>query len=148
MIKISHLTKSFENKIAVNQIDLEVSNELFIFLGPNGAGKTTTIKMMTGLLKPDEGEVTLNGIDIARQPLAAKAQFGYVPEQPNLYEKLTPREFIDFIIRVYKAPYKPAMRRMQQLFDIFEIADRADDLIEEFSSGMHKKRCPPTESSV
>lgn len=139
MISLSGLTKSYDNIRAVDGLDLEVGNELFIFLGPNGAGKTTSIKMMTGLLKPDAGSVRLNNIDLQKNPLEAKRQFGFVPEQPNLYDKLTPREFIEFIINVYKIPYENGRQRMQQLFEIFEIDERADDLIEDLSNGMQKK---------
>jgi len=139
LISLSGLTKSYDNIRAVDGLDLEVRNELFIFLGPNGAGKTTSIKMMTGLLKPDAGSVRLNNIDLQKNPLEAKRQFGFVPEQPNLYDKLTPREFIEFIINVYKIPYENGRQRMQQLFEIFEIDERADDLIEDLSNGMQKK---------
>lgn len=139
LISLSGLKKSYDNLLAVDGLDLEIGNELFIFLGPNGAGKTTTIKMMTGLLKPDAGSVKLNDIDLQYHPLEAKKQFGYVPEQPHLYEKLTPNEFISFIINVYNVPADAGERRRQQLFEIFEIAERANDLIEELSNGMQKK---------
>ncbi|MBN1481524.1 ABC transporter ATP-binding protein [candidate division KSB1 bacterium] len=139
MISVVNLTKSFDKRLAVDHVDLEVANELFIFLGPNGAGKTTTIKMITGLLRPDEGEVVLGGIHLLQKPVEAKRQFGYAPEQPNLYEKLTATEFIDFIMSVYNTPYESGRVRMQQLFEIFEIADRANDLIEDLSHGMKKK---------
>jgi ABC-2 type transport system ATP-binding protein len=138
MIKISGLTKSFDNLVAVDHLDLEVGNELLIFLGPNGAGKTTTIKMATGLLTPDEGYVHLNGVSMRDEPLEAKRQFGYVPEQPNLYEKLTPHEFIHFILDIYRVP-EAGKGRAQQLFDIFELSERQHDLIEDLSSGMKKK---------
>ncbi len=139
LISLSGLKKSYDNVLAVDGLDLNVSNELFIFLGPNGAGKTTTIKMMTGLLKPDAGSVVLNGIDLHKNPLAAKRQFGYAPEQPNLYDKLTPNEFIDFIINVYNMDAAIGEQRKRQLFEIFEIVDKANELIEELSNGMKKK---------
>lgn len=139
LISAVNLTKSFDDILAVDHLDLEIAGELFIFLGPNGAGKTTTIKMMTGLLRPDAGAVLLNGINLQQNPIEAKRQFGYAPEQANLYEKLTPAEFIDFIMHVYKTPQKSGRVRMQQLFEIFEIADRANDLIEDLSHGMKKK---------
>ncbi len=139
MISLTGLKKSYDNLLAVDGLDLFVGNELFIFLGPNGAGKTTTIKMMTGLLKPDAGTVVLNGINVHDNPIEAKKQFGYVPEQPNLYDKLTPAEFIDFIVQVYQMPPDVAQQRKQQLFEILEINERADDLIEDLSNGMKKK---------
>jgi len=140
MITASQLTKQFGDDLpAVDHVDLQVNSELFVFLGPNGAGKTTTIKMLTGLLRPTAGRVSINGIDLHERPLEAKRQFGYVPEQPNLYEKLTPAEFIDLIINIYKAPYEDSLRRMNQLFEIFEIKERAGNLIEDLSNGMKKK---------
>ncbi len=139
MISATKLTKSFGSLLAVDHVDLQVNSELFVFLGPNGAGKTTTIKMLTGLLRPDFGGVKINGVDLSADPVLAKRQFGYAPEQPTLYEKLTAREFVDFVINIYSAPYKKSLDRMEQLFDIFEINERADDIIEDFSNGMKKK---------
>ena len=139
MLNISNLTKSFGDIKAVDDLTLNVGNELFVFLGPNGAGKTTSIKMMTGLLTPDSGTVTLNDISLQESPLQAKRLFGYVPEQPALYEKPTIVEFLDFLMTVYKVPYETGRPRMLQLFDIFEITERANDLIEDLSGGMKKK---------
>lgn len=139
MIKTENLTKYYGENLAVDNLTLNIDNELFIFLGPNGAGKTTTIKMMTGLLSPDRGVVQINGVDLIKEPLAAKRHFGYVSEQPNLYEKLTPAEFIGFIIQIYKVPAQLGKNRMEQLFEIFEISERANDLIEDISNGMKKK---------
>ena len=139
MISIWGLVKSYGRTLAVDHLDMEVGAELFVFLGPNGAGKTTTIKLMTGLLTPDAGSVTLNGFDIQKAPLDAKRQFGYAPEMPSLYEKLTPREFTEFILSVYHTPLAAGRERLQQLFDIFELTDQRDVLIEELSHGMKKK---------
>lgn len=139
MLHVEHLRKSFGDRIAVQDLSLQIENELFIFLGPNGAGKTTSIKLMTGLLQPDQGFVRIDGIDLAKNPLAAKHRFGLVQEEPVLYEKLTPREFVRFMARLYQVPDADAMRRTEQLFELFEIADRADELIEEFSHGMKQK---------
>jgi ABC-2 type transport system ATP-binding protein len=138
-IAICGLTKSYGQTTAVDHLDMEIGGELFVFLGPNGAGKTTTIKLMTGLLTPDAGSIQLNGFDVQNDPIQAKRQFGYSPETPNLYEKLTPHEFIEFILTVYKVPLVAGKSRMEQLFDIFELTERADDLIEELSNGMKKK---------
>ncbi len=139
MIAAEKLTKSFGDILAVDHVNLRVDGELFVFLGPNGAGKTTTIKMLTGLLRPTSGRATVNGIDFLKHPIEARRQFGYVPEQPNLYAKLTPTEFIDLVINIYKAPYQAGLRRMKQLFEIFEIEGRANDFIEDLSNGMKKK---------
>ncbi|MDZ7725137.1 MAG: ABC transporter ATP-binding protein [candidate division KSB1 bacterium] len=139
MIKLENVSKTFENVRAVVSLNLWINRELFVFLGPNGAGKTTTIKMMTGLLRPDAGRIEINGIDIVREPLRAKQQFGFVPENPVLYEKLTPHEFLEFIIKAYGVPMDRGLERMNRLLDIFELTDFRDELIENLSGGMKKK---------
>jgi len=139
MLQVEQLHKAFGDRIAVEELSLQIENELFVFLGPNGAGKTTTIKMMTGLLHPDRGRVLIDGIDLAADPIGAKRLFGLVQESPVLYEKLSAREFVHFMARLYQVPEEDAVRRAGQLFDIFEISDRADELIEEFSHGMKQK---------
>jgi len=139
MIKVNNLVKYFADRSAVQQVSLDIGAELFVFLGPNGAGKTTTIKMMTGLLKPDAGSVELKGINLHQYPLAAKQLFGLVPEEPALYEKLTAAEFVGFMAQLYKVNKTDAEKRMAQLFEIFEITDRRNDLLEDFSHGMKQK---------
>ncbi|RPH99168.1 MAG: ABC transporter ATP-binding protein [Calditrichaeota bacterium] len=139
MITINNISKSYNSKVAVDQLNLQINPELFVFLGPNGAGKTTTIKLLTGLLRPDAGHIQLNGHDIQIEPLAAKRQFGYAPETPALYEKLTPFEFVRLILAIYQIPTAIGVTRMEQLFDIFELNDHQNSLIEELSNGMKKK---------
>lgn len=139
MIKISNLTKKYDDLIAVDHLNLNIENELFVFLGPNGAGKTTTIRMMTGLLRPSEGSVSLGGYDIQNQSIAAKQKFGLIPDTPNLYEKLTAREFVQFIGNLYEVDRNDIEKRMNRLFELFELNDRADDLIQSFSHGMKQK---------
>jgi len=139
LITINNISKSYNSKVAVDQLNLQINPELFVFLGPNGAGKTTTIKLLTGLLRPDAGHIQLNGHDIQIEPLAAKRQFGYAPETPALYEKLTPFEFVRLILAIYQIPTAIGVTRMEQLFDIFELNDHQNSLIEELSNGMKKK---------
>jgi len=139
MISARQLSKTYSGRAAVRGLTLDVSGELYGFLGPNGAGKTTTIKMMTGLLTPTAGSVSLNGIDLRRDPVAAKSQFSLVPEQPALYEKLTATEFVDFYASAHRIPHRDAGRRTAQLFEIFEIRGIADDLIESYSQGTKQK---------
>lgn len=133
------LVKTFDSLVAVNHLNLTVENELFVFLGPNGAGKTTTIKMMTGLLIPTSGTVLLSGHDIQKNPLAAKKLIGFVPEEPFLYPKLSAREYVQFIARVYQVDPVVSERRRKNLFELFDIGDRSDDLIQNFSHGMRRK---------
>src|SRR4051812_6704978 len=102
MIELEHVTRSYGRKLAVDGIDLVVKpGELFAFLGPNGAGKTTTIKLLVGLLRPSSGSVRLGGRDMVTKSRRACRLLGYVPAEPYLYDKLTGREFLQFIGGMY-----------------------------------------------
>jgi ABC-2 type transport system ATP-binding protein len=107
MIDIKGLSKSYNKGSvkAVDDLNLEVrSGEIFGFLGPNGAGKTTTIKMIVGLLNPDAGQIMLDGKDIQKQPIEAKMTIGYVPDNPDMFERLTGLEYLNFMADVYMVP--------------------------------------------
>lgn len=112
---------------------------MFCFLGPNGAGKTTTIKMLMGTLVPTAGRAYLSGIDVYKEPVKAKALIGYVPDEPNLYDKLTAMEFLVFIADIYGLDKAKARKKSVQLLESFELADRAHELIGGFSHGMKQK---------
>src|ERR687895_1362820 len=102
MIELRGLTKRYGTFTAVNAIDLTVPRgELFGFLGPNGAGKTTTLRMIAGILEPTAGSVRIAGIDLAREPIAAKAKLGFIPDRPFIYEKLSGIEFLRFVAGLY-----------------------------------------------
>ncbi|HUS17770.1 MAG TPA: ABC transporter ATP-binding protein [Chloroflexia bacterium] len=134
------LRKVYGTHEAVKQLDLTVqAGEIVGFLGPNGAGKTTTIKMLTGLLKPTAGRAFILGHDIQREPVAAKAAFGYVPDTPNLYGKLNGWEFLRFMSRLYRVPPVQAERRAAELLRLFDLLPAASDLIEGYSHGMQQK---------
>ena len=139
MIQATNLTKKYDGLLAVDNLNLQVNNELFVFLGPNGAGKTTTIKMMTGLLKPTSGTITIEGYDLLQQPVEAKRMFGLVPDTPVLYDKLSLREFLEFIGNLYEVDRDAFNRRFDQLIDLFDLDDRVNDLIQNFSHGMKQK---------
>lgn len=139
MIVAEELSKRYGATVAVDGLSLKVGGELFVFLGPNGAGKTTTIKMMTGLLRPDHGWVTVNGFDIATQPLEAKRCIGLVPERPYVYPKLTGREFLFFMATLYKVPRETALRRFDNLVELFDLRSHIDRLIETYSHGLKQK---------
>lgn len=139
-IHLRGLTKRYGNFTAVHPLDLTVRRgELFGFLGPNGSGKTTTIKMMTGLLEPTAGTAEIFGFDVWQQPLAAKARFAYVPDEPTLFPKLTGWEFLRFIGSVFRMPSDQFQQRAEELLALFELSDRADELIESYSHGMRQK---------
>ncbi len=142
MIEITNLSKSYNKGTvkAVDNLNLTVSNgEIFGFLGPNGAGKTTTIKMMVGLLKPDSGTVTINGNSITENPLAVKRTISYVPDSPEVYEKLTGIEYLNFMGDVYSVPAELRRERLTYLLDLFSLSDAVGDLIQSYSHGMRQK---------
>lgn len=134
------LRKAYGEHLAVNSVNLSVrQGEIVGFLGPNGAGKTTTLKMLTGLLKPTAGTAQIMGHNIETEPVAAKSHFGYVPDTPNLYGKLSGWEFLRFMARLYKVPQEQAERRAGELLRIFDLYDAASDMVESYSHGMQQK---------
>ncbi len=140
LIETSHLAKSYGDKLAVDDVSFQVyGGEIFGFLGPNGAGKTTTIKMIVGLLHPSAGNVKVAGYDVVQQPLQAKASCGYVPDEPNLYAKLTGRELLRFVGDLYNLDRAQAQRRSEELLRVFGLVDAADDTTDSYSHGMRQK---------
>jgi len=140
MIRCRGLTKVFGSLCAVDHLDLDVyRGELFGFLGPNGAGKTTTIKLMTGLLRPTSGTAVIGGFDIETDALRAKAIMGYIPDNPFLYEKLTGKEFLNFMADLYSVPWEGRGRRIDDLLRLFELSDKGNELIQGYSRGMRQK---------
>ena len=140
MIRLENLTKKFSSVTAVNAISLEIKQgEIFGFLGPNGAGKTTTIKMMAGLIKPTAGDIYIKNWNISTHPQQAKQLCGFIPDRPFLYGKLTGREFLRFMAHLYNVDALHIKTRTNQLFDLFEMADYGDDLIESYSHGMKQR---------
>jgi ABC-2 type transport system ATP-binding protein len=140
MIILDNISKSFNDIHAVKNISLAVgTSEIFGIVGPNGAGKTTTIRMMTGLLTPDEGKIVIGRYDIVKEPIKAKSILGYVPDKAFLYEKLTAREFLVFISSIYGMPKSEALSRIDEMLELFGIKDVCDELIESFSQGMRQR---------
>jgi ABC-2 type transport system ATP-binding protein len=140
VIEAHGLQKRYGDTYAVQGIDLAVyPGEIVGFLGPNGAGKTTTIKMLVGLLRPSAGVARIGGFDIQRQPLQAKALIGYVPDQPYLPEKLTAREFFQFLAGLYRLDANTAAQRGDEWLRLFLLEDHANDLLGSYSHGMRQK---------
>jgi len=138
MIELRGVTKTFGAKKAVDHLDLSVrAGELFGFLGPNGAGKTTTIKMVCGLLRPTSGVVMVGGFPAASPE--ARQLIAYVPDQPYLYEKLTGREFLRFVVEMYGFDPRASARRIAELVETFEMGDYVDELSENYSHGMKQR---------
>jgi ABC-2 type transport system ATP-binding protein len=139
-IELKNLTKKYGSLTAVNNLNLEIEKgEIFGFLGPNGAGKTTTIKLLTGLLKPTSGTAKILGFDIQFNPIEAKNYIGLIPDEPNIYEKLTGREFLRFMGNIFKVENTVIVKKTAELLKIFDLQDRADELIQVYSHGMKQK---------
>ena len=140
MLQIKNIVKKFGYFSAVNGINVYINQgELYGFLGPNGAGKTTTIKMIAGIYAPTSGSITINGIDISKNPVKAKLQIGYVPDQPYLYEKLTGREFLYFSGGLYNLDKKTIQHKIDELVEILNIESWLDKRTEEYSQGMRQR---------
>ncbi len=140
MIDVVHLTKRYGATLAVDDLSLHVDGgEIFGFLGPNGAGKTTTIRMMMGLLQPTAGTIRLGGHDLARDAIAAKQLCGFVPDRPHIYEKLTGAEFLDFVAGLYEVPAAMAVKRRDDLLEMFDLTPWATELVESYSHGMKQR---------
>ena len=140
ILQLTDLTKIFDVYTAVDSVSLSVQRgEIFGFLGPNGAGKTTTIKMIAGLLLPDRGEIRINGKLLCQEPLACKRDTGYIPDRPWLYEKLTGREFLHFIISLYGKHTDDVLPEADRYLHLFDLTAWKDHLIESYSHGMRQK---------
>ena len=140
MIELRSVTKKFGSFTAVNDVSLKIERgQFFGFLGPNGAGKTTTIKMMTGLYEPTAGQCLIAGFDIQKQPNDAKRSFGYVPDQPYLYDKLSGREFLSFVGGLFNMSNELVKERIGSLVEMFEIGPFVDKRAEEYSQGMRQR---------
>ena len=139
-IRTEHLTRRYKGFTAVDDLNLAVrTGEIYGFLGSNGAGKTTTMKMLVGLLQPDMGQVWIDGYDVWKESLVAKAAFGYVADRTMLYDRLTGREFLDFLARIRSIPEQAARGHIERLLDILELRDRADTACGTYSFGMKRK---------
>ena len=142
MLELKNVTKAY-NKGSVKAVDslsMTVNNgEIFGFLGPNGAGKTTSIRMLTGILQPDEGDLLLDGISIKERPIAAKRTFAFVPDNPETFSRLKAVEYLDFISDVYKVPEEEKMTRIRTYCEKFGMLENLDSRIASFSHGMKQK---------
>ena len=140
MIRAQGLVKKFGDFTAVDNIAFDVAKgEIFAFLGPNGAGKTTTIKMLTTLLRPTSGSVSLDGLDPVTDQTAARKQFGIVFQDPSVDDELTAYENMDFHGVLYSVPRKLRKERIEALLKLFELWDRRKDQVKQFSGGMRRR---------
>lgn len=139
MIEFKNVSKSYvSNKFAVEDLNLKINDgEIFGFLGPNGAGKTTTIKMLTGILKPTNGEIFINDINIETSPIEAKRNFGYVPDSPDIFLNLTGNEYLNFMADMYEISDRK--NKIMELAQKFEMANNLGERISSYSHGMRQK---------
>ena len=141
MIEIKNISKEYKkNKKVINDINLEIKDgEIFGFLGPNGAGKTTTIKMITGILGIDEGDILIDGKSIIKNPIEAKKSFGFVPDNPDMFLKLKGIEYLNFIADVYEIPTEERIAKIDELSKKFEMQTVLNNKMQSYSHGMRQK---------
>jgi ABC-2 type transport system ATP-binding protein len=139
MLIVTGLRKSFD-RVAVDSLDLTIAaGEIYALLGPNGAGKTTTLRMICGLLKPDEGSIEIAGIDALARPLDAKRIMAWLPDEPLLYDRLTPLEYLEFVAGLWSVPTELARERAEALLTELGLWPHRGELCEGFSRGMRQK---------
>jgi len=140
MIRINNLEKRYGKFQALHPLSLHIKKgEVFGFLGPNGAGKTTTIRTLAGVLTPTAGTVHIDGIDILDNPVESKKKVGYIPDRPYLYDKLTAREFLQFVGQLYDLSESDIRERGDALLVQNGLGERGDELIEAYSHGMKQR---------
>ncbi|KXA99481.1 3-dehydroquinate dehydratase [candidate division MSBL1 archaeon SCGC-AAA259M10] len=139
MITIQDLWKDYNGKTALRNVDLEIKEgEIFGLLGPNGSGKSTLMKTIIGMIRPTKGNVRVNGVDPSENDIEVKKMVGFVPESPQLYESLSPKEFFEFIGSV-RGIHANSLERVEKLIDAFEIWDDVNSDIGSLSFGMRQK---------
>lgn len=139
-VELKDVTKRYNEIVAVSNLNLTIgTGEIFGLLGPNGSGKSTTLKMLTGLVEPTAGSVTVLGLDVQKQPVEVKQLVGYVPESANIYEFLTGIEYLDFIADIYGVPTAEKRQRINEYLKALQLEGREGDMINSYSDGMKKK---------
>lgn len=142
MLKLENVSKSYSsgNVKAVDNVSFEVKpGEIFGFLGPNGAGKTTTLKMIVGLLKPDAGNIFIDGLDFQEHSIEVKKMISYVPDNHEVYERLTGIEYLNFMGDMYGISKDIRSKKINEYLELFELKDAVGDLIKSYSHGMKQK---------
>lgn len=140
MIKIESITKTFGNINALNNLNLNIKQgELLGIIGPNGAGKTTTIRLTCCILKPDSGDILVDGTSIHDDPITIKSKIGYLPEEPNLYERFKARDLLRYFAELYGVPKDQIEKRIEDLLELVGMTDRGDDRINTFSKGLRQR---------
>jgi len=140
VLRIEHLTKTFGDKKAVDDLSLHINpGEIYGFIGHNGAGKTTTIKACCGILKPDAGEIHIDGISVRSEPLRSKAKLAYIPDNPDLYEFMSGIQFLNFVADIFGVSATDRQERIRRFSNEFELTENLADSISTYSHGMKQK---------
>lgn len=140
MLKIDHLTKLFGDYAAVNDLSLEIQpGEIYGFIGHNGAGKTTTLKCVAGILGFNSGEISIGGYNILQNPLEAKKQMAYIPDNPDIYEYMTAIQYLNFIADIFGVSQEDREKRIRKYGDMFELTDKLAQPVNAYSHGMKQK---------
>ena len=140
MLNIQHLTKTYGEKKAVDDLNLHIApGEIYGFIGHNGAGKTTTLKSVAGILPFDEGEITIGGLSMKRDPLICKRQMAYIPDNPDLYDFMTGIQFLNFIADIFAVPADVRHERIREYAGRFELTGDLAQPIAAYSHGMKQK---------
>lgn len=140
MIEIRNLTKQYGEHLAVDDLSLTLSQgDIFGFVGPNGAGKTTTIRMITGLLQPTSGDITISGFPVSRSSREVKRLIGYMPDYFGSYPSLKVWEYLDFFSACYDIPEKDRPARIRDLMELVDLAHRREDMVDQLSRGMKQR---------
>lgn len=140
MLSITHLTKQYQNGKGVFDLSLDIeAGDLYAFIGHNGAGKTTTLKCLSGILPFDQGSISLNGLSISQDPVAFKRKIAYIPDNPDIYEFMTGRQYLNLIADVFQIDQVTRQQRMNDYAEKLEIIQALDELVSNYSHGMKQK---------
>ena len=140
MLKIEHLTKTFGEKIAVDDLTLTIdTGEIYGFIGHNGAGKTTTLKSVCGIQSFDSGEITLDGVSVVSDPISFKKQIAYIPDNPDLYDFMSGIKYLNFIADIFSVSESDRQKRIEKYAAVFELTDDLAQPISAYSHGMKQK---------
>ncbi|MCZ0702955.1 ABC-2 type transport system ATP-binding protein [Natronobacillus azotifigens] len=141
MLALKNVSKTYDrSKRAVNQISLDVEKgEIIGFIGPNGAGKTTTLKMITGIIQPTEGTISIDGVDIMKAPVDAKKNFSYVPDQPTIFDAISGIDYLNFMADMYDVSIRERKKRIEKFSKAFQIDDALTQKVNSYSHGMRQK---------
>lgn len=140
MIEIKGVSKKFQDKTVIHNLDLDIKEgEFYALIGPNGAGKSTLVKLIAGLLQPTQGEIILDGVNMAEEPREAKSLIGYIPDEPTVWDGMTGFEFLNFVGALYGMPLKTRTQDIQKLLKIYKLNGTEHQLYQDYSRGFRQK---------